>query len=438
MARFLAFYVYILLTAENVGEIPYSGRWQTFMRPVGDLIFASLPIKLPLVAVIPLIVIATQRSKPSSKTGRTPAMEKSLWINLGSMAAMFAWGMLRGGAFQNGAFQILEMVFVPVVAFAFTFGLRTPADFRLIGQAVVYAALWRSLMACIFKFTIVPTLTGETPPTMTTHADTMLFVTAVVIMTSWALEERTSRAAIRALLVNAFILLAIQLNNRRLAYVSLIASLVLLYIVLRKDKFKKKLNVAMIGMMPLIGAYLAAGWESEADFFKPAKALSSIFGKKEDASSKTRNIENYNLIITLSDHIFTGSGWGHEYHEVSFAYSIAEVFPQYKYVPHNSILGIWAFTGFIGTSGIWLMFIAGTFVSARSYRLCTKPQERIVCAVALCEVIIYTNQAYGDMGIKSWSGTILMGTAFAAANRMGALTGAMGPKARPRVAAPRA
>ena len=61
-------------------------------------------------------------------------------------------------------------------------------------------------------------------------------------------------------------------------------------------------------------------------------------------TSETRNIENYNLIMTLKSNPILGSGWGHEYEEVSVAYSIKEFFEQYRYIPHNSLVGLVAFT----------------------------------------------------------------------------------------------
>ena len=49
--------------------------------------------------------------------------------------------------------------------------------------------------------------------------------------------------------------------------------------------------------------------------FEPAHLLESVVNSKADRSTETRDVENYNLMVTLRSGIFLGPGFGHEYVE---------------------------------------------------------------------------------------------------------------------------
>jgi len=51
-------------------------------------------------------------------------------------------------------------------------------------------------------------------------------------------------------------------------------------------------------LLPLVAVYAAAGWNSTSGVFKPVAMVRSV-SSQEDSSSKTRDIENFNLIQTL-------------------------------------------------------------------------------------------------------------------------------------------
>jgi hypothetical protein len=93
-------------------------------------------------------------------------------------------------------------------------------------------------------------------------------------------------------------------------------------------------------------------------------------------------------------------------------------------VPHNSVLGLAAFTGPFGFIGIWMVFAVSAYFSARSYHFAKTPAEKTIAMASLCSVIIHTNQMWGDIGINSFQGLAVQSGAFAAASRMAVYTGA--------------
>jgi hypothetical protein len=213
------------------------------------------------------------------------------------------------------------------------------------------------------------------------------------------------------------LLYAIQINNRRLAWVSLIGAIVAFYALLRPGKVKTRIRRALLVFVPIVVAYVAIGWGRTERIFKPLAAFATV-STVEDASTKARNVENLGLIATANQGWITGTGWGHKYIELSNKYSIAAAMELWQYVPHNSILGLFAFTGFLGVVGIWLRIPTAVFLLARTARLARRPSERAVGIIGVTTLVICCNQTYGDMGMFSPVTLYTMAMSFAMAMRI--------------------
>ena len=103
---------------------------------------------------------------------------------------------------------------------------------------------------------------------------------------------------------------------------------------------------------------------------------------------------------------------------------ISSIFPQYRYVPHNSVLGLLAFGGVVGLSAIFLTLGVGIFLAARAHRFAASPAERAAALAVIAAVVVYLVQCYGDMGIVSWTGVFTLAPALAVAARLATATGA--------------
>src|SRR6185369_15492758 len=110
------------------------------------------------------------------------------------------------------------------------------------------------------------------------------------------------------------IILAIQFNNRRLAWVSFVFSLALLYLLLPASAPKRRLNRMGLFLLPVLLGYVVIGWGRPERIYSP----------------------------------LTGTGWGHKYVELSNKYTIAAQMELWQYIPHNSSLGLFAYTGLLG------------------------------------------------------------------------------------------
>jgi hypothetical protein len=324
------------------------------------------------------------------------------------------------------------MLMGPLSAFAVAATHTKASHFRELGKYVVAAALYRAAMCIIYYLGYVRNSTEAMPPMMGHHYDTVLWVCAISMLVVNFLEHRTSAAKAGVYLGIPLMLAAIQFNNRRLAWVSLAGSLTSLYFLMPPSAPKRRLKRIAMMVVPVLAVYVVVGWGRSERIFKPLAALSSV-SSKPDGSTLARNAENLGLIATASFSPRTGTGWGHKYIELTDKYSIASQMELWPYVPHNSILGLFAYTGFLGLIGYWLMIPTAIFLHARTTRLAKDPLQRSVALVGVMIIAVCLNQMFGDMGIFSPVTMYMLALSMAAAMRVPMEAGAWGSP-RPAVA----
>src|SRR5260221_3688328 len=179
----------------------------------------------------------------------------------------------------------------------------------------------------------------------------------------------------------------------------------------------------MLVALPLILLYVTAGWNSNSKIFAPVATFRTVTDSDVDGSTLFRDLENYNLLYTMRMNPFIGTGFGHPFAEEVTTPDIS-FFVEYKYMPHNSILGLWALLGVIGFSGLFIALVVGVHLAARSYRLARLPDERAAALAALAMVLIYLAHCYGDIGFQERIAIFLVGTALAVAGQLATSTGA--------------
>lgn len=411
------FLVWIALCAEMEGDC-FGGKWETPLTAISTFVFTPIPgLKFPPWYLAVIATWAWATTSKASRGGRAQTLATSMRISLGAIAMMVVWGAVTGGDVRQMTWQLHGFLMGFMTALMLTATCTTVEHYVSLGKVFVFSAIYRAAVLLVFWFSVGRDLVPQLV-TQTTHADTTLFVSGLLILGINALERRTLRAVFAAVVAAVPIALAIRYNNRRLAWLSLLMGMVVVYVMLPKGKMRRRVNYALAIAAPLLVAYIAAGWGRSEGIFKPVHALSTMMGEHEDASSETRNIENYNLVMTLKSNPLLGSGWGHEYQEVSVAYSIKEMFEQYRFIPHNSVLGVLAFTGLAGFTGIWQLFPVSAFLLAHTYRATIDPRVRIATLSAFVGLVVFVLQMWGDMGMGTIPSDVLFGASIAVAARM--------------------
>jgi hypothetical protein len=417
------------------------GPWDSPLAPIGRLMVhnfnktvagAGVPFQLFAVAFVFLLFLHLYRRFSGSKIdsfayrGFAKPLPLAMACSLVAVLAEVVNGAVRGGDLQMAKIQVQYFVLTMLLAYLLAAGLRGTRDFKVLGRLVLAAACCKALLVIWVYKQVLPTLI---PPSevATTHGDSVLFTTAAIMLLSQFYERPIRRNAILCLGLLPLLLYAMMANNRRTAWVELAASVVALYLVSRRTWLKRVITQSLLLAVPLVLAYVVVGWNSQARIFAPIKMFRSVGDGQVDPSTMYRDLENFNLIQMLKDNPIIGSGFGQPYKIVVVMPDIS-FFTEWRYMPHNSVLGLWAFTGWLGFTGLSLAAIVAVYFAARSYQAARAAVDRTAAFTALAAIVIYWVQCWADIGFSERNAVFLVGPAIAVAGRLAVSTGARGSR----------
>jgi O-Antigen ligase len=395
---------------------------------IAALRFSGAEVVLVLMAL--LAVSRTVSGRTVDRVSRIPGaspLAAALALTLVTVVIWEAWGIARGGDVRQSLWQFRQLLWLPVLTALLTYALRGPRDFGALVWVITGTACVKVAIG-LYYYLAIARPANVKPPTVTSHSDSVLFVAVTVVWVALAVYRPTpARLAVGAG-VGAWMLLGMIINNRRTAFVGLIAAFAVLFVML-PNRTRRRIGLVALCCLPLLAAYLFAGRHRTTGIFVPAASILSVT-EQTDASSATRDIENYNLLVTLKQHMILGSGWGHEYVEVSKAYDISHAFEQYRYIAHNSVLWLWSLLGLIGFTGLWLPHGVATFLAARAHRHARTGDERAAAFAVIAVIVTFAIQAWADMGTQAWTCVLLLACAFAASAKLATATNAWPPEIR--------
>jgi len=213
-----------------------------------------------------------------------------------------------------------------------------------------------------------------------------------------------------------------------------------MFVALRPGGVRRRLRLAGLLSLPLLALYVAVGEQQTSRIFAPVHALNTIWGDTADDSTLSRRIEDAGLVSTLAGNPLFGTGWGHEYKEIDTRYApeLIKRFPQYRYIPHNSMLGLAAFSGWLGFSLTWALVPVTLYLAVRTHRQAATPTEAQAGLFVAGLLPVYAVQAWADMGLQSLTAAVFLGSCVAVAGRLSVASGAWPGRRRaaPRRAAP--
>lgn len=434
--------MFFALILENPAEQPGCNQWHSPFYPVGALMLAHFKVTigwgpiggmdLMLMAAIAAYYLQ-RRSRPIGIPTPRP-MIRLAQATFATILFTLVIGKLRGGEMQWAVWQIDRVIYLPTVFLLCQAAFSSPKDYLAVGKVALAASLLRATQAMLVRGT-VPTVvnpeTGESSlPYATTHNDSMLFAVGSVILVSLILQRVGKKATRLTLWALPILIGGMLANARRMVWVEIILVFFTLYLITESNSFKRKLNRIMLGLTPVGLGYLAVGWNSESGLFKPVKVIRSAIDSSADASTAWRDLENFNLVYTIRNFPLTGVGYGNGFWEMwpmpPVDYSLE------RYVPHDSILGLYCYGGYIGYLGITSLWVAGIYFAIRAYHTCKEPLHKAAALTSFGAVLVYYLQCFGDMGLGSWTGVYLVGPSLAIASKLTVAAGGweLGPSAR--------
>ncbi len=417
MRRIALSILFLELTFET--GLSFSRGWTTPWRNVSALLDGEWT-KVPLLDVMIVLLLALTTLSRGSRRDVARPMVHALLVALAAVVIWVAWGMLGGGWARAALYQIHGWVFSVLYSFVLLGFVRTPPHMVLVGKTIVAAALFRACFGLWFYLFVARTL-PEYPQYMTLHDDSVLFVMAIVIGLTWALEVRSFRAIAGAVAIALVMGAMIHVNNRRLAWASLGGSLAVMFVMLPASALRRRIGAVVMALL----VYAAVGWGRSERVFEPLRAIQTMTDSQNDLSTKARRNENISLVLEMHEHPLLGVGWGREFHEVDTSLSVqGESARLYHYIPHNGVCGLLLFTGLLGFILHWMPFPVSAFLNARAHAAARSPSERAASVAALAQIVVCMNQIYGDMGQASMQTLLMASTGFAVAGRLAVSTGA--------------
>ncbi|MDB4989426.1 MAG: hypothetical protein JWN04_4604 [Myxococcaceae bacterium] len=415
---------------------PFSTTGQALLSHLNTLdrsgILGVIPVSTMEIFFLVLFLLILHRKSTKSKIDGEviPTPKPLIKLAQVSLAATgFTWGLglASGGDFAMSLWQVNAVIYLPIIFLLMQASLRGPKDHWAIAKLYLIAAAYK----CALAFFVVNTieLPGEHPwerrPAYgTAHADSMLFSLGFLIVIAPLLEGVDRRWRKLAVLMLPILALGTIANNRRLAWLQVGVVLFVVFLVSRESNLKRNIRRVALASVPLAIGYVMAGWESKyGGFFKPVRIIRSVVDTEADGtgSSQWREFENFNIIATFHQSPLFGSGYGHPYKELipmpAVAYSLE------PYIPHNSLLGLWAYAGALGFAGLTLLWVVGIYFAMRAYHASSEPSDRATAIVCFGALPIYLAQCWGDLGLSAWNGIFMMGTAFAVAGKLAVARG---------------
>jgi hypothetical protein len=364
-----------------------------------------------------------------------PPMKAAVLLVLLTTVTWFVFGLYKGGEFRFASWQTYDILSFVLLAFALAMSFRGAADYESLGKWIVAAAVYRAIMCWVAYYSWGRAEVGATGAYLTSHDDTITWVVSIVVLLVNLADRRSMAVYARNGALILFFLGAIQFNSRRLAWVSLGIAVAAAFVLYPPGRAKRAVNRMMMAASPALLCYVAIGWGSQARIFFPLRSLSTV-STQEDGSTLARNAENLGLIATAKwNSFFLGTGWGRPYQYLTLKYDISG-FELWRYIPHNSILGLLAFTGTLGFTGFWLAFPTAMFFNARVARLAQDPRAKRVALVGAAQMLVSANQLYGDMGLHFSRPMVALAVSYAIAMRLPSLAGVWdAPPARLRAEA---
>lgn len=406
---------------DDPGAAPYNGLWESPIQYVAyfwnDNISTSVPgLPLPIAPALGVSMILLLRAA-TGHTGTGLARDPqrvtmprwfgaSILLAYGALVLFTIFGVATGGDAQQAPYQIGGMMMALALLGA-TATVTTPRFVDLVWRIIFVAAVYRAFLAIYIWWTISRGL-PEQPLYLTTHLDSLIWALSLLWLASRLVERPTSRARQMMLLFAPFILYALVVNNRRLAWVVLSAALFYFVITTSPAVTRRLRSVATVAV-PFLAVYALAGFVAPpSSAFAPVQSLKSVV-VGDDSSSQTRDIEDFNLVFTMKSSFPMPTGFGKEYIELVQADDISTQFPQYRYLPHNSFLGMLMMSGPVGTALMLAPFAGAVFVTHHLRRRITDPAWRTWLALTVATWIGFLNHAWGDLGFYTNLTVALLG-----------------------------
>lgn len=416
------------------------GSWVSPLAWLGDVLHYRIDATLPLpgfslsgmeVTLLALFAVRAYRSANGDRIDEAGRVEPASVIRdliilyLAGVLYAEVLGLARGwGAVP---YKLRNLLHPLMLAVLFAAAYRGPRDALAVGRIIVFAACVKGVLAHVVQ-QIARAETGGMYRNAISHGDSMIFAAAFFFVILRFLERPQKRYLVPGIIVLGFVTLGCIENNRRIAWVIIALSCVAAYAIRPLAGWQRHVTRLILVAIPIGLLYVGVGWNSGSRLFFPVQILRGVADTSHDTSAYWREVETWNIAVSMRGSAVMGMGLGGEYTEHMFNDAISYV--EYREWPHNTVMGLLMLMGLFGFTAHWVLLPAVLFLSARSYWMAHSSDDRLLALSCISAVISCLVMAWGDTGAHFPQFKIFAALAIAFSAKLAVSTGAW-PRSRP-------
>ncbi len=371
------------------------------------------PVELLLLAVA-LVWLINRRLTP----GAPPIVYGALWRPLlvfsVAMVVGMGWGLANGGDLRVAVFEITPLAYIPLIYLVATNLFTTIGHYQRLLAGIVAALSIEAIHGLFVLSSIRENIPADASPVEHTAVLHMNILLLLLVATVWFGSKHPAKWVVLFLVAIPTTVLFIDAQRRAGVVAMIIGGLLLTVVLFTRNRRLFYLLVPAI--LVVTAVYVAAFWNSEGAAGFPAQAIKTVLqpdaSTEKDASSDLyREIENFNLNVTVRSNPVLGIGFGRPFLQPIRLPDIS-FFEFAPYIPHNSVLWIWTKVGFIGFVSFLYSIAVGTAAGVRAAIRERDPDNAAMIAVMAAYLPMTLVLAFVEITFDA-STTVLLGVALA-------------------------
>ena len=346
--------------------------------------------------------LANREFKTASYTIAIPAL-----VFIAMMLFAFGWGMAQHGDFKVSLWEVRALFYLVIMYFVTPLLIRTDSDLhKIIWVFILTIGVYKGIQGTMVFFGPLAGDMGRVEFVLS-HTASTLFVTIFTLFAALVMFGIERKMKIVLSCFVPFTLIAFVVNQRRACYVTLILSLIIVFILLPKER-KIKVTRFLIPLVFILIMYTGAFWNSKGKVGMFVQQLRSIFEEgEENRSNMYREIEKMNLDATIRAYPM-GVGFGRKYLVVVPMDDIS-FFPLWQYMSHNAIFWVWVKMGHIGFLVFWMFIGTAIMDTVATYRQSRDPFHKVICLVVVTSIVSQMVVSYVDLQLTFYRNMIYLG-----------------------------
>jgi hypothetical protein len=330
---------------------------------------------------------------------------------LGCAGLAVAVGHSHDGSLRTGLMQIRPWVYLAATYFLTSAFVRDRRTIRAVLWTFVGTVGFKAVQGIyvwISKRNMVPK-----PESYISHEASYFFVIFVILVAALWLFGQSGQLRTWATRLLPLVILAILVNNRRIAWLMLGTGLLCFGIVAYKALPIRRgaLGKGIAALLLCSVVYFPVMWNSNSGLAAPARAIKSqVSPNYRDAASDTYRVqENANLELNIRQGGWFGKGYGVKINYALPITDLSSIDSVIAYVPHNQVLDVLVTMGLLGGVSVWFLIGAG-IISGSRLALARDPELAVVGLVVACALVTYAMLGAQDLGFFFYRVAFITGT----------------------------